>query len=118
MTTGDVPKVRIPLDRVSLLPHRSVYRSVVYGVALVWAILTPVSIHAEENAAPAPPPAPASVDAGDLWRHVRHIMPPEASQDPTAPAIESHKPFFVVAPSIGSKPSTGVNGGLAGNIAF
>jgi outer membrane protein assembly factor BamA len=38
--------------------------------------------------------------------------------DEQSAVVESHKPFFVVAPSIGSKPSTGINGGLAGNIAF
>jgi surface antigen Omp85-like protein len=116
MTTGDEPKERISLDRVSLLSFRPVYR-LLYVLALLWAILTPASTRAEENAAPAPPP-PASVDAGDLWRHVRHIMPAEASQDPTAPGLEAHKPSVVVAPAVGSKPSTGVNGGLAGNIAF
>ena len=58
---------------------------------------------------------PAATDAGDLWRRVRHVAPPDEEQ----PAgVESHKPFFVVAPSVGSKPSTGVNAGLAGNVAF
>jgi outer membrane protein assembly factor BamA len=42
-------------------------------------------------------------------------MPPEGDQPST---IEPHRPFFVVAPSIGSKSSTGVTGGLSGNIAF
>jgi hypothetical protein len=54
------------------------------------------------------------VDASDLWRRVRHHG--TASAD-TAP-VETRKPFFVIAPSIGSKPSTGINGGIAGNIAF
>src|SRR6185369_8807110 len=56
-----------------------------------------------------------AVDAGDLWRRLRHAAPPEGDQPA---ALESHRPFFVVAPSIGSKPSTGVTGGLSGNIAF
>ena len=63
----------------------------------------------------APVRAEDGVDAGDLWYKVRH----HASTDP-APAddAESHKPFFVIAPSIGSKPSTGLNAGLASNVAF
>ena len=54
------------------------------------------------------------VDAGDLWRKVRHHDESAAAADEVA----ARKPFFVVAPSIGSKPSTGLNGGIAGNIAF
>ena len=54
------------------------------------------------------------VDAGDLWRRVRHHR---TSADAT-PSVEARKPFLVIAPSIGSKPSTGINGGIAGNIAF
>jgi len=72
----------------------------------------------DENSTPAPPPAPATTDAGDLWRRVRHGAPSDDDQEQPSAAVESRKPFFVVAPSIGSKPSTGVNGGVAGNIAF
>jgi hypothetical protein len=57
---------------------------------------------------------PAGVDAGDLWRRVRHHgMAPDDSASP-----EARKPFVVIAPSVGSKPSTGINGGIAGNVAF
>jgi hypothetical protein len=45
----------------------------------------------------------------DLWRIARHKDPPDA---------EAVRKFFVIAPSIGSKPSTGLNAGLAGNVAF
>jgi hypothetical protein len=65
-------------------------------------------------AATSPARAQDGVDAGDLWRKVRHHQP---SVDGEA-APEAHKPFFVVAPSVGSKPSTGINGGIAGNLAF
>jgi hypothetical protein len=57
------------------------------------------------------------LDAGDLWRRVRHHTPATAEQQ-AAPEVQPSKPFFVLAPSVGSKPSTGVNGGLAGNVAF
>jgi outer membrane protein assembly factor BamA len=79
-------------------------------------ILTSATARADENSTPPPPASPTPLtDAGDLWRRVRHTAPRDDGQ--TA-GVESHKPFFVVAPSVGSKPSTGVNGGLAGNIAF
>ncbi|HZT77465.1 MAG TPA: BamA/TamA family outer membrane protein [Vicinamibacterales bacterium] len=64
------------------------------------------------------PPAtpPATLDVGDLWRAVRHkdldnperrIAPPSAGQR-----------FFVAAPTVGSKPTTGFTAGLNGNMAF
>jgi hypothetical protein len=55
------------------------------------------------------PGNPSLVDVADLWRIARHKDPPDA---------DAARKFFVVAPSIGSKPSTGVNAGLAGNVAF
>jgi hypothetical protein len=53
-------------------------------------------------------PAPALIDVGDLWHMLRHN---EQSAD-------GGRRFLVIAPSIGSKPSTGLNAGLAGNLAF
>jgi hypothetical protein len=65
------------------------------------------------------PPAVADdsqiVDVGDIWRWVRHKDP---SVDPAASAQSSERPPYVLAPSIGSKPSTGLNGGVSGNVAF
>jgi hypothetical protein len=61
-----------------------------------------------------PARAEDGVDAGDLWRRVRH----HHASDDTISTVEARKPFFVVAPSVGSKPSTGVNAGISGNIAF
>src|SRR3954465_8515409 len=65
------------------------------------------------------------VDAGDLWRRVRHhektavdTAEPAGQDAPGSPPVDTRRPFIVLAPSIGSKPSTGINGGLAGNIAF
>jgi hypothetical protein len=49
------------------------------------------------------------IDVGDLWRMVRHK---------DAPPAESPSRFVAFAPSIGSKPSTGLTGGFAGNVAF
>jgi outer membrane protein assembly factor BamA len=109
---------------VSQLTHRSLCWIV--GAALALAVLTPAPSRADTDPGPAPPASPpaatppaasppAATDAGDLWRRARHAAPRDEEQ----PAgVESHKPFFVVAPSVGSKPSTGVNAGLAGNVAF
>jgi hypothetical protein len=98
------------------LTHRSLCRLV--GAALALVVLSPAPSRAESTDPGSTPPAatpPSSIDAGDLWRRVRHAAPHDDEQ----PArVESHKPFLVVAPSVGSKPSTGVNAGLAGNVAF
>jgi outer membrane protein assembly factor BamA len=55
------------------------------------------------------PASPSLMDVADLWRIARHKDAPDA---------EAARKFFVIAPSIGSKPSTGLNAGLAGNVAF
>ena len=52
-----------------------------------------------------------SLDAGDLWRKVRHDAATSTDE-------QSGKPFVVLAPSVGSKPSTGLNAGIASNVAF
>jgi surface antigen Omp85-like protein len=102
---------------VTLLPCRS-SSWLVTGIAFL--ILASSPARADEGSTPTPPPSPAATDAGDLWRRVRHVAPHDPHDDAEQPpaTAESHKPFFVVAPSVGSKPSTGVNGGLAGNVAF
>lgn len=55
------------------------------------------------------------IDVGDLWSLARHRSLTQSSE----PAIGSHdKRYLVITPSVGSKPSTGFNGGFSGNIAF
>jgi hypothetical protein len=58
--------------------------------------------------------APEPTDVGDMWRLIRHKAPDEDDQDDD----ESREHFLVVAPSFGSKPSTGINGGFSSNVAF
>ncbi len=58
--------------------------------------------------------APATVDVGDLWRDLRHHGDPPAE----ASSATERRRFLVVAPTIGSKPTTGLTGGLNGNMAF
>src|SRR5437773_1179792 len=60
----------------------------------------------------ASPPQPVHlVDAGDLWRYIRH----RPIQDPQPAASRR---FFVVAPTVTSKPTTGLTAGVSSNIAF
>ncbi len=56
-----------------------------------------------------------ALDAGDLWHHVRHH---DSADGDDSSAFDSRKNFFVIAPSLGSKPTTGINGGVATNVAF
>jgi len=56
-----------------------------------------------------------SVDVKDVWRQVRHQEPQDT---PPGAADGSEKPFFVMAPSLTSKPSTGVLVGLSSTLAF
>src|SRR6266853_1506051 len=63
----------------------------------------------EDETAAAARQSPRTIDVGDLWRMLLHRD--ETPEDAT-------KKFFVLAPSIGSKPSTGLTAGVSGNIAF
>jgi len=79
-------------------------------LCLALIVLPAVSLLADEPA-PSGDPSSQATDVGDLWRVVRH-------RDAAVLAPSTSDRFFVVAPSIGSKPSTGLNGGLSGNMAF
>ncbi len=54
-----------------------------------------------------------TIDVSDLWHKVRRHE--GTGQGGT---LDSNKRFLVFAPSIGSKPSTGLSGGLSWNTAF
>ncbi len=71
-------------------------------------VLTSVSAWAQEQSGETTDP-PQIIDVGDLWRMVRHK---------DASTAEAGRRFVAFAPSIGSKPSTGLNGGISGNMAF
>jgi len=64
------------------------------------------------------PPAspPAILDVGDLWRAIRRHHLADPSQRSASAAAGQR--FFVVAPTIGSKPTTGLTVGVNGNMAF
>ena len=59
-------------------------------------------------------PVEATLDIGDLWRKLWGRPAPTFMD----PAISARKSAFVVAPIIGSKPSTGLSLGVASNITF
>jgi hypothetical protein len=81
------------------------------------AVLAPAPVQAqdaaEEPAAVQPGP---TADVTDLWRRIRHKgEPPQADTDAQT---EPERRFFVVAPAIGSRPTTGLTLGINGNMAF
>jgi hypothetical protein len=60
-----------------------------------------------------------TLDAGDLWHVLRHGRADPLAGDPGATApTPSRNHFFVAAPTIASKPSTGLSLGLNSNLAF
>jgi hypothetical protein len=71
------------------------------------------SARADDGASADEPPAVAvpvhQVDIGDLWHRLLGSDPMEN---------EGRRRFLVVAPTIGSKPSTGLTAGFNGNVAF
>jgi Omp85 superfamily domain len=60
-----------------------------------------------------------TLDAGDLWHVLRHGRADPLAGDPGASLpTPARNHFFVVAPTIASKPSTGLSAGLNTNLAF
>lgn len=76
-----------------------------------FAVFTPVRGFAEDQ----PSDAVQSMDAKDVWRLMRHKDLPH--DDPSS-GDGSQKPFFLVAPSVTSKPSSGLLVGVASTLAY
>jgi outer membrane protein assembly factor BamA len=95
------------------------FRSLTLSVALALAVSAPVLAQGEnadatdKAAAPAPgAPSPyATTDVGDLWHWVRHRNQEQHEQ-------AQGRRFLVFAPTIGSKPTTGLTAGFNSNMAF
>jgi hypothetical protein len=96
------------------------------GIGLL-AVLS-ANARAQDGPESTPPPATAeaksrpfqpTLDAGDLWHFLRHGRADPLAGDPgaTLPA-PNREHFFVAAPTIASKPSTGLSVGLNSNMAF
>jgi len=101
----------------------------------IWLTLlaaAPAALFAQEAAdTPASAPAPApeqssaprpfqpTLDAGDLWHVLRHGRADPLAGDPGATLpTPGRNHFFVAAPTIASKPSTGLSVGINSNLAF
>jgi len=98
----------------------------------IWLALlaaAPATLLAQEppDAPPSAPETSASrsgafqptLDAGDLWHVLRHGRADPLAGDPGASApTPARNHFFVAAPTIASKPSTGLSVGLNSNLAF
>jgi hypothetical protein len=84
-------------------------------------LLPPAPLFAQEQPSSAAAFQP-TLDAGDLWHALRHGRADPLSGDPGASAPTQPTPsrdhFFVAAPTIGSKPTTGLSAGLNSNLAF
>jgi hypothetical protein len=74
----------------------------------------------EATAQPVEPrPFTPTLDAGDLWHVLRHGRADPLAGDPGVNApVPQRDAFFVIAPTIASKPSTGLSAGLNSNLAF
>jgi hypothetical protein len=89
-------------------------RSTSFALAFAAVIGLPASTRAQT------PPQPTT-DVGDIWRQVRHVPDPTPDAPDSAADNAEAKPerrFLVVAPTIGSKPTTGLTGGINSNVAF
>jgi hypothetical protein len=83
-------------------------------LALASIVVVPLPGFAQEPKEEADRTAQA-MDAGDLWRLIRHGDEPDEKR----PAVlEAHERVFVFAPTIASRPSTGWNAGITSNVAF
>ncbi len=99
---GVLPPIEYPLN----MTRR------VRTTALLWLALTVLAVATAAAQDPVPAPAPvATTDVGDLVAHG-----PRAGRRPMAPP--AHQRYLVAAPSIGSKPSTGLNAGISSSMAF
>jgi Omp85 superfamily domain len=102
-------------------------KSLCLGVALLIGASAPV--HAQDQA-DAPAEATATIgngpgaflptlDVGDLWHVLRHGRADPVASDPGASVpTPSRDHFFVAAPTIASKPSTGLTVGFNSNLAL
>ena len=82
-----------------------------YCSLVACALTAPPTAGHDQSGAVVPVPV-STIDVGDLWRMVHHR--PAVGDEPA----KSGQRYLVFAPSIGSKPTTGLSAGLSGNMAF
>lgn len=108
--TNDMRGSRPTIRRRGMM-SRSLY------LCLAVAVAAPVTVLGQEQSgAAAAAPIHPLMDIGDMWRAVRYQNDAPERVEPPASKPRSH--FVVVAPTIGSKPSTGLTGGVNSNVAF
>jgi hypothetical protein len=100
-------------------------KSVCLWLGLLLATVSPVSAQDQEDAPRREAHSAISglfqptLDAGDLWHVLRHGRADPLAGDPGASApTPARNHFFVAAPTVASKPSTGLSIGLNSNLAF
>ena len=100
-------------------------KAVWIALALAVATLSSVAAQEQESAPQRESRSPAAglfqptLDAGDLWHVLRHGRADPLAGDPgAATPTPGRNHFFVAAPTIASKPSTGLSVGLNSNLAF
>ncbi|HZR26183.1 MAG TPA: BamA/TamA family outer membrane protein [Vicinamibacterales bacterium] len=60
-----------------------------------------------------------TTDVSDVWHAIRHKDDaPEPQAADTANPVKKRDDYLVIAPTIGSKPTTGLTAGFNGNVAF
>ncbi|HEY7285461.1 MAG TPA: hypothetical protein VH497_08470 [Vicinamibacterales bacterium] len=94
------------------------FRTVCFSLALTLLVSVPILAQGENDddtdkaaASAGSPPPFATTDIGDIWHWVRH-----RNQEQREQALGRR--FVVIAPTIGSKPTTGLTAGFNSNMAF
>lgn len=90
---------------------------------LVWlcavVLLAPTTGRTQERQESPAASFQPTLHAGDLWHALRHGRADPLAGDPVASAPTPPRDhFFVIAPTIASKPSTGLSVGLNSDLAF
>jgi hypothetical protein len=100
-------------------------KSLYLWVVLFAMVAAPARAQDQADAPPRDTAAAASglfqptLDAGDLWHVLRHGRADPLAGDPGATApTPGRNHFFVAAPTVASKPSTGLSVGFNSNLAF
>jgi hypothetical protein len=108
---------------VQLWSTGSLGKSLYLWVVLLAVAAVPVRAQDQDDAQPRAAAAAGlfqpTLDAGDLWHVLRHgRADPLAGDLGASGPTPSREHFLVAAPTIASKPSTGLSAGLNANLAF
>jgi hypothetical protein len=82
----------------------------ILSLCLAATVMAASPVGAADEAPPAVEPSDQT-DVGDLWRKLR-------DKEPLPDEDDAGRRFVIFTPSIGAKPSTGLNAGVASHVAF